>query len=479
MTFMGKFYITTSIAYTNAPPHIGFAFELIQADVIARWRRTRGDNVWFLTGTDEHGTKIARTASAAGKEPQTFVNEIALRFQELTRLLSISNDDFIRTTDRERHWPGVFELWKRMANSGDLYKNKYEGLYCWGCEAFITPKELVAGQCPLHKREPEKVEEENYFFKLSRYQEQVRELIASDNLLVIPQERKNEILSFIDQGLEDVSFSRSRAMLAWGIPVPGDETQVMYVWGDALTNYASAVGFGRDEAMFQTWWPADMHCIGKDILRFHAVIWPAMLLSAGLPLPKRVFAHGFITVDGQKMSKSIGNVIDPFQLAERYGTDAVRYYFLRELPSTEDGDFSYAKFEARYTADLAKGLGNLVARVLKMALNTNIHLAEYGEQSDLERKERETQDAVVRAMERYEFSEALSALWGFISACDRFIDERRPWEGNEGSREDISQLLKALEGVAAMLEPFLPSSAKEIVEQLKGKEVRPLFARLP
>lgn len=478
MILMEKFYITTSIAYTNASPHIGFAFELIQADVIARWQRSRGKDVWFLTGTDEHGTKIARTAKAAGKTPKEFVDEVALRFQELTRLLSISNDDFIRTTDQKKHWPGVFEMWKRLVAKGDVYKKKYKGLYCWGCEAFITPKELVDGTCPLHQREPEQVEEENYFFKLSRYQEQVRELIVSDEILVIPQERKNEILSFVKQGLDDVSFSRSRAMLEWGIPVPGDDTQVMYVWGDALTNYASAVGLGRDSRNFQKWWPADVHCIGKDILRFHAVIWPAMLLSAGLSVPKSVFAHGFITVDGQKMSKTLGNVIDPFALVERYGVDAVRYYFLRELPATEDGDFSYAKFETRYNADLASGLGNLVARVLKMASNAGIRSTQSGTRGELADKAEETGDAIWRAMERYEFSEALSALWSFISACDRFVDEHRPWESKEGSVEAINQLLFALQNIAAMLEPFLSSTAKEIQEQLKGKEARPLFPRL-
>ncbi|MBI2121252.1 MAG: methionine--tRNA ligase [Candidatus Wildermuthbacteria bacterium] len=454
MVFMEPFYITTSIAYTNAPPHIGFAFELIQADAIARWQRAQGRRVWFLTGTDEHGTKIERTAKAAGMEPGAFVDGISQRFRELTYALAISNDDFIRTTDKEKHWPGVREMWRRMAAGGDLYKKKYEGLYCWGCEAFVTPKELAGGECPLHKRAPERVEEENYFFRLSNYQARVRSLIVSDEIKIIPESRKNEILSFVDQGLEDISFSRSRAMLGWGIPVPGDDSQVLYVWGDALTNYASAVGLGRDEVMFREWWPAAVHCIGKDIIRFHAVIWPAMLLSAGLPCPKSIFAHGFITVDGQKMSKTLGNVVDPFDLVNAYGADAVRYYFLRELPSTEDGDFSTAKFKERYNADLAKGLGNLVARVLAMARAAHILSRDAKRAGELADKADETKS-------------------------DRYIDARRPWEGGEESRGEIGQLLYALEDISNMVEPFLPSAAREIQEQLTGKEARPLFSRLP
>ena len=363
---MAKFYITSSLPYTNANPHIGFALEIIQTDVLARYQRQQDKDVFFLTGTDEHGTKVAKTAKDAGVSPREFTNKISGKFLELTKTLNISNDNFIRTTDQKQHWPSVRVVWEKLQESGDLEKRIYEGLYCSGCEVFITEKELVNGQCPIHKKEPEKVQEENWFFGLSKYGLQLKEKIEKDELRIVPEGRKKEVLSLINQGLEDISFSRPKEKLQWGIPVPGDDTQVVYVWADALVNYISALGYPKGEK-FKKYWPADVHVVGKDILRFHATIWPAMLLSLGIELPKTIFVHGFITADGQKMSKSLGNVIDPFELVEKYGTDAVRYFFLREIPSTEDGDFSYEKFEVRYNADLASGLGNLVARVVTLA----------------------------------------------------------------------------------------------------------------
>ncbi|PJB98939.1 MAG: methionine--tRNA ligase, partial [Candidatus Nealsonbacteria bacterium CG_4_9_14_0_8_um_filter_36_17] len=366
MTKNKKFYITTSIAYTNTPPHIGYALELIQADVLARYHRILGKKVFFLTGTDEHGQKVVKAAEEAEKEPKEFTDKITARFKLLTKVLNLSNTDFIRTTDEKRHWPVAREVWLKLKENGDIYKKNYKGLYCVGCEAFITKKDLINGKCKIHQKEPEVVEEENYFFRLSKYSKQIKEIIKKDNVKIIPEERKNEMLNFVSQGLEDVSFSRPRKDLKWGIPVPDDNSQTIYVWADALINYISALDYPNGEN-FKKYWPADVHCLGKDILRFHSTIWLGMLLSLGLELPKNIFVHGFITSNGQKMSKSLGNVIDPFELVKKYGTDAVRYFLLREITPTEDGDFTYEKFEARYNSDLASGLGNLVARVLTLA----------------------------------------------------------------------------------------------------------------
>lgn len=316
---MKKFYITTSIAYTNTPPHIGFALESIQADVLARYHRALGEDVFFLTGTDEHGAKIAKAAEAAQKEPRKFVDYIAERFEALKPALNLSNNDFIRTTDEKRHWPAVKKVWLRLKKNGDICKKSYKGLYCSGCEAFITKKDLVGGKCAIHLKEPEIIDEENYFFRLSKYSDKLKKLIEKDKLRIIPEARKNEMLSFINQGLEDISFSRPRKDLKWGIPVPDDDSHTIYVWADALINYISAIGYAEENKIFKKFWPADVHCVGKDILKFHALIWPGMLLSLGLDLPKNIFVHGFITVDGQKISKSLGNTIDPFELVKKYG----------------------------------------------------------------------------------------------------------------------------------------------------------------
>ena len=325
---------------------MGYALEIIQADVFARYRRILGEEVFFLTGTDEHGAKVTKAAEKEGKSPKEFVDKISGEFRELKEVLNLSNDDFIRTTDEKRHWPIVKKVWQKLKENGDIYKKKYQGLYCVGCEAFITKKDLIDGKCKIHQKEPEIVEEENYFFRLSKYSKKIEEIIEKDEVKIIPEERKNEMLSFIGQGLEDVSFSRPRKDLKWGIPVPDDESQTIYVWADALINYISALG-GFEKGEFKEFWPPDIHFLGKDILRFHATIWLGMLLSLGLELPKNIFVHGFITSNGQKMSKSLGNVIDPFELVKKYGADAVRYFLLREIPPTEDGDFTYEKFEAK------------------------------------------------------------------------------------------------------------------------------------
>ena len=372
-----KYYITTAIDYVNAKPHIGHALEKIQADVLARFHRIKGEDVWFLTGTDEHGATNVRAAEKAGKEIKDFVNENSEKFRELKKVLNLSWNDFIRTSDQKRHWPGAQKLWLKLVEAGDIYKKKYKGLYCVGHEAFVTEKDLVDGKCRDHQKAPEVIEEENYFFRLAKYSKEIESRIRNNELRILPETRKNEILSFIESGLEDVSFSRPHKDLSWGIPVPNDPEHTMYVWCDALANYITAVGYGNqqpksafsadsgaspaesqiigsqpnNQQQFGYWWPADLHIIGKDILRFHAAIWPGMLLSAGLPLPKSIFVHGFVTVEGQKMSKTIGNVIDPVELVKKYGTNTVRYFLLREIPSGEDGDFSYKKLEERYNGD--------------------------------------------------------------------------------------------------------------------------------
>jgi len=467
---MKKFYITTSIAYTNALPHIGFALETIQADVLARYHKSLGEDVFYLTGTDEHGIKIAKAAKQAGKSPEEFTDQISAKFKELSSLLNLSNNDFIRTTDQKRHWPAIKKLWLKLKENNDIYKKKYQGYYCSGCEAFITEKDLDNGKCPNHDQKPELVEEENYFFKLSKYLPQIKEKIEKDEIKIIPETRKNEVLGYIKAGLEDISFSRAKEKY-WGFPVPDDEKQTIYVWGDALPNYISAIGYAQETEQFKKYWPADVHCIGKDILKFHALIWPAMLLSLGLELPKNIFVHGFISVDGQKMSKSLGNVIDPFELVKKYGVDPVRYFLLREIPAFEDGDFSYEKFEQRYNSDLANGIGNLVARVAKMAGDINPETKI--QNSKIEKVIKETQKNYKKALEEFKFNEALKSIWDLISFCDKYIEETKPWEQNKGAKLILADLSFTIDVIADLLEPFLPETS----EKIKKREVS-LFPKI-
>ena len=468
-----KFYITTSIPYTNAAPHIGFALEIIQADVLARYRAQQGCDIFFLTGTDEHGLKTLKAAELAGKNPIEFTDEISSKFRNLTKILNISNNDFIRTTDEKRHKPAVYKLWEKYKEQGDIYKKKYKGFYCAGCEAFKTKKELVDGKCIIHLKEAEVIEEENYFFKLSKYLPEIKKLIKEDKLRIIPESRKNEVLNMIGQGLEDVSFSRVKEKY-WGWPVPGDDTQNLYVWQDALPNYISALGYTENSKQFKKYWPADIHCIGKDILKFHAIYWPAMLLSAKLELPKLIFIHGFINVAGQKMSKSIGNVIDPFELVKKYGVDAVRYYFLREILPTEDGDFTYEKFEQRYNSDLAGGIGNLVARILGIAGNIEINKSKPTEKTN--EKIEEINNNYASALEKFKFNEALAVVWELISYCDKYINDEKLWETKKP--EVISDLFYAIGEISDLLSPFLPETAEKIKHLIKRKKQEALFPRI-
>jgi len=474
---MGKFYVTTSIPYVNAGPHIGFALEIVEADALSRYHRNKGEDILFLTGADEHGAKIVQAAEAAGKKPQEFVDEISGKFEALKRTLSLSWDNFIRTSDKKRHWPGAQKLWLELVKADDIYKKNYKGLYCIGHEAFITEKDLIDGKCRDHKKEPEVVEEENYFFRLSKYSKEIESRIKNQKLKIVPESRENEILSFLKEGLEDVSFSRPAKDLNWGIPVPNDPKHTMYVWCDALSNYISALGYGSgDESKLEKYWPADVHVIGKDILRFHAAIWPGMLLSAGLPLPKSIFVHGFITVGGEKMSKTLGNVVDPFEVVKKYGTDALRYYLLREIPSGEDGDFTYDKFEERYNADLAKGLGNLVSRVLTLAQKSDVK-----EVKNFKSEIKTAGENVEKVMSEFKFNDALAAIWRLVASGDKYVDDKKPWALNSDSEEfkkTIGSLLYLISEIGKLLEPFLPETSEKISELVKNKKSGTLFPRI-
>ena len=472
-----KFYISSALPYVNSVPHLGFTLEIVQADVLARYHRGLGEEVFFLTGTDENGLKIARAAEEAEIEVKKFAQKNADKFKGLKQALNLSFDDFIRTTE-ERHIKAVQKLWK--ACEKDIYKKKYKGLYCVGCERFYKQEELIDGLCPEHKTKPELVEEENYFFKLSKYQEELKELIESDGIQVIPESRKNEVLGFIKKGLEDICISRSAERArGWGIDVPGDPSQKIWCWFDAVINYISALGYGSDQKAFKELWQDNdnkLHVIGKGILVFHALYWPAALLSAGLSLPNKLFVHGYLTVDGQKISKSLGNVVDPYKLAERYGADAVRYFLLREIPSTKDGDFTIQKFEERYNSDLAKGLGNLLARVLKLAPEESQELKI--QNKELEIQINKTEENCKKALNNFEFDIALKSIWELIGFCDKYIEKEKPWEDTENKLSVIDNLLFAIKEIAKFLEPFLPETSEKIFEQLKTKESKSLFPRL-
>lgn len=472
---MEKFYITSAIPYVNGSPHLGHALEFIQCDVMKRYKQLYGFESLLLSGSDENGLKIVQAAEQKGLTTQQLADVNTKVFQDLIKMLDVDIDVWQRGSDKKLHWPGTHKLWQLCLGADDIYKKIYGGFYCVGCEDFYTKKDLVDGKCPEHLKEPEWVEEENYFFRLSKYQKRIKDLIISDQLRVIPQTRKNEVLSFIDSGLEDFSISRSRKRAKnWGIPVPGDDDQIIYTWFDGLNIYQTGVGFGYDEEKWKKWWPADVHVIGKGILRFHAVYWIGMLISAGLPLPRSIFVHGYISSGGQKMSKSLGNVIDPFEVIEKYGTDALRYYLLREIPAYGDGDFTFSRFEEVYTADLANGLGNLVSRVAKLCETsgfTFVHDDPPGFRS-----------AVKEALDRYQLDAALAEIWKKIAEVDKQIDTTTPWKltGNE-LKSVLFELVAHLRQIGYELQPFLPATAEKILHTFRGPKIMasvPLFPRL-
>jgi len=480
------FYITTTLPYVNAAPHIGFALEIVQADVIARTKRQEGHEVVFNTGTDEHGLKIYQEALEEKRDPQAYADEYAPKFDRLRTALNLSYTNFIRTTD-EHHAKAAQEFWERCAEHGDIEKRMYRVKYCVGCELEKTDSELVDGKCPIHSnQELERIEEENYFFAFSRYQKKLLELYQGHPDFVVPESRLREITKFVEQGLADFSISRLKAKMPWGIPVPGDNDHVIYVWFDALVNYISTIGWPEDETRFGIFWPG-IQVAGKDNLRQQSAMWQAMLMSAGLPPSRQIFIHGFITSSGEKMSKSLGNVIDPIELAQKYGTDAVRYYLLREIPAYEDGDFSYKKFEERYNADLANGLGNFAARVLTLAEGCGEFENTSDVSSELTERINVARETIKGKLNEYKFHEAVAALWELIAHGDKLVNDAKPWTIKETEeRKHITYpLVVLLDNIAALLAPFLPHTAEKIAKSitwsgnvLSVKKVEILFPRL-
>jgi len=486
---MKKFYVTTPIYYVNANPHIGHTYTTVAADCLARYHRLAGDKTFFLIGTDEHGAKIEEWARNAGQEPQAFVDEVAASFRAAWDGLAISYDNFIRTTD-PAHERAVGNALEMMYAKGDIYKGSYKGLYCRGCEQFKNEKDLVDGLCPDHKTRPEEYEEESYMFRLSKYQDVLLKKIKSGELKISPENRRNEVLSFYEnEGLNDVSFSRKN--VKWGIPVPWDTTHTCYVWADAFLNYLTGLGWDgtpnpssspalspspeREENV--RFWPAEVQLMSKDILRVHATIWPAMLLSLGLELPKEIFIHGFFLIDGQKMSKSLGNVIAPGELVLRYGADAARYLLMSATPFGNDGDISWAKFDEKYNADLANGLGNLAARVSNL-LEKNEIMIELRKNSDEKLIKQCNQ-----AMDGFHFDEALKIIWEKLRQADSRLTEKAPWKMTD--KEKISEVLEPIAAdilnAAVLLEPFMPVMSQKIVTQFSEKQIKkgePLFPRL-
>jgi methionyl-tRNA synthetase len=479
---MGTYYVTTSIPYVNATPHLGFALELVQADVFARYHRLHGDDVRFLTGTDENSLTNVLAAEAEGVPVGELVDRNAEVFRGLPALLDASTDDFIRTARDERHRIGAARFWKACVASGDVYKRAYRGLYCVRCERFYAEDELVNGLCPVHEIELEVVEEENYFFRLSRYGPRLFELLDSGVLRVLPDWRHAEARAFVARGLADISISRTAERArGWGLPVPGDPSHVMYVWFDALTNYITALGYGAEgDGLYGRYWVENdrrVHTIGKDIVRFHAIYWPAMLLSAGEPLPSTVFVHGFLTRDGQRMSKTLGTGVDPRELVATWGVDAVRYWLLREVPPTGDGDFSDARFRATYDADLADDLGNLLNRTVSMVwryfdgrVPDGLGELPAGD-VELRRAANEVATVVPAALEAYDPRAALVTVWGLVGAANRFVDASAPWRAETAERRGaiLAALVEALRVVAEGLRPLLPRTAEQIAAQLGGE----------
>ena len=471
---MSRFFITTAIDYVNSRPHLGTAYEKVCADVIARYKRLCGIETRFLMGNDEHSQNVYRSAVEQGLPPLEYCDRMEQEFTRTWRHLDVSFDDFIRTTE-PRHRVGVTELATRIYEAGDIYAGTYEGWYCEGCEAFKQEKDLVEGKCPLHPTLAlQWIKEKNYFFRLSRYQQPLMAHFAAHPEFLQPDVRRNEILRLIESGLEDISVSR--AGQSWGIPLPFDPSSVVYVWFDALINYASAVGLGRDPKLFEKWWPADLHVIGKDITRFHTVIWPAMLMSAELPLPRQVFGHGFLTLDGQRMSKSLGTIVDPVDASKRHGVDPLRLYLVKEIAFGGDGDFSWDRFDERYNADLANNLGNLVSRVAAMVHRyRNGRLPSVAATSDgLARTALDVVESYRRAMDGFALHEGTAAAFRLIDATNEFIANTAPWQlaKDSSAAERLTSVLydaaEAIRIAAVLLTPIMPTSSREILRRVGG-----------
>ena len=483
---MNKFFLTTAIPYVNAKPHVGHALEFVQADVIKRSHQILGFDTLLLSGADENAIKNVQAAENTGAPVGEFIDKNSKLFEELAKKLNIQFDVFQRGSDAKHHSASQ-KLWELCKH--DIYKQEYKGLYCTGCELFYEKPELNEnGECFEHPgKKLEEVSEENYFFKLSKYEKQIRQLIEKNELLIVPEFRKNEVLGFLKEGLKDISISRSNKRAKnWGVKVPGDETQRMYVWFDALNIYQSGIGFGsaeqNEQEKYKKWWPADLHIIGKGIIRFHAVYWPAFLLSAGLKLPKALFVHGYFTVDGQKMSKSLGNVADPLEFIKKYGTDALRYYLLHDISPTGDGDFSEKKLIETYNSDLANGLGNLISRVAKLCENANFTKTKTVEN---QKHVSNFDEDYKKALEEYRFNDGLSIIWGKISKLDKFINDEKPWElvktGDKRLKSILEHAVDQIQEIAVLLAPFLPQTSEKILKQFEVSQIKsgvPLFPRI-
>jgi methionyl-tRNA synthetase len=464
-----RFYLTTAIDYPNSRPHIGTAFEKVGADVQARYRRMEGFDVHFLMGNDENTIKVAKRAAELGRSPKEYCDDMARQFQEVWRALEISCDDFIQTSE-PRHHAGCRQFIQKVYDNGHIYKGTYEGLYCEGCEAFKTEKELVDGKCPNHLTVPERRSEPCYYFALSKFQDRLMQFYEENPDFIQPESRRNEVLSLVQSGLQDVNITRTGQ--AWGIPVPFDESFTIYVWFDALLNYITAIGYGTDEARFRKWWPADIHFIGKDITRFHCALWPAMLMAANLEPPRLVFGHGFVYIKGEKISKTLGNIVEPMELITKFNAEAFRYYFMRECPFPGDGDFSWQRFEELYNADLANNLGNLYSRVVTLiSRNFDRHLHETARRQPgviyTEVDTESTVQQVQRHVEACQYNQGLERIWRqILDPANQYADRMAPWTlvktDKEAAKHVLYDLVEQLRAVAILLKPFLPRTAETI-----------------
>ena len=487
------FFVTTAIDYVNSMPHLGTAYEKIGADVLARFQRLFGKDTFFLMGTDEHSINVERQARAQGLGPQEYCDRMAEKFQEVWSLLEISYDDFLRTS-QPRHHAAVAQMFRKIMAAGDIYKGKYRGWYCVSCEAFLTDKDLVEGTCPVHRIKPQWIEENNYFFRLSKYQHDLLDHYEKNPQFVCPSIRHNEIVNVVKEGLQDISISRSS--LGWGIPVPDDSSQVVYVWFDALVNYLTGAGYPAPAIPAEQGgrrWPADVHVIGKDITRFHCVIWPAMLMSAGLPLPRKVFGHGFVYIKGAKMSKTEGRSVDPVEAAKRFGPDALRYYLMREIPFDRDGDFAWENFQTRYTSDLANDLGNLVSRVLSMIqryCQGRVPQADGQPDTDLLQTTSALIGRLPQLVDELDFSGILTQTWSVVQLANRKVEEAAPWNLAKAPAQHgrlfrtLYDLAETLRILAVVIGPFMPSISSRIFQQLgmsldKAQDRPPLQPQIP
>lgn len=469
-----SFYVTTAIVYVNANPHIGFAYEVIAADVLSRYKRMQGYDVFFLTGSDEHAINVYKNAIANKMQPLEYCNQLVNVYKEVWRKLNITNDFFIRTTDKYHEACAQYVV-KKLYEKGDIYKASYEGWYCQSCEAFLQEKDLVDKKCPIHGKEPEWLKEENYFFKLTKYRDDILNYIEKNPAFIQPDERRNEILSVLNSGLNDISISRSSQK--WGIPFPLDNSHVIYVWFDALLNYISAIGYPDNINKFNNYWPADVHVIGKDIIRFHCVIWPAILMSLGLSLPERIQVHGMLKIGGAKISKTSGNIIDPSQLADKFGVDTLRYFLMKEIPFGSDGNFSEELMIRRRNAELADDLGNLVSRTLSMIEKyCSSVIPQYNKTAGVENILQEKAIEIVNVIDRHfdalDFSNALAKIWELVKLSNQFIDKQAPWtlaknqETNEKLKTVLYYAAESIRQIAVLIYPFVPSASENIYEQL-------------